>query len=83
MPSAPAYRRVRHVPWPLLSAGLGAAGLIDRRAADAKAMFRFFQSGRFRADPARQAHVPGGVPTAEEAVARWLPAPAVATRAAA
>ena len=36
------------------------------------AMFRYFQTGRYVADPKRQAEVFGAVPTAEDAVERLL-----------
>lgn len=66
-------RRVRvwPVPWPLLSGLLGLVGLLDSRAADGRAMFRFFQTGRFVADPTRQAEL-FGVPTPADALGRWL-----------
>lgn len=64
--------RVRHLPWSLLNAALRLVGPLDARVEDTRAMFAFFQTGRFVADTARQAQVLGGVPTAEEAVGRWL-----------
>lgn len=64
--------KVRHVPWRVIDWGLGAVGRFESRAADSLAMFRHFQTGRFVADPVRQAKYLGGVPTAEDAVARWL-----------
>lgn len=69
--------KVRHIPWPLLNTLMGVLGKVDSRAADSRAMFAFFQTGRFVADPIRQAQLIGPVPTAENAVARWLqPQPA-------
>ncbi|MEZ4298627.1 MAG: NmrA family NAD(P)-binding protein [Polyangiaceae bacterium] len=64
--------RVTAIPWWLLSAGLGVAGLFSPEARDIKAMLRFFQSGRYVADPTRQSQVFGRAPTAEDAVLRWL-----------
>jgi hypothetical protein len=39
---------------------------------DMGAMMRWFQTGRYVADPTRQREVFGEVPTAEEAIARLL-----------
>lgn len=64
--------RVRHLPWGLLNAVLRLLGPLDARVEDTRAMFAFFQTGRFVADTTRQAQVLGPVPTAENAVARWL-----------
>lgn len=64
--------RVRTVPWWLLSPPLAIVGRFSETVADIRAMVRFFQSGRYVADPARQREVFGWVPTAEEGVARWL-----------
>lgn len=76
--------KVRHIPWPLLNTAMRVVGRLDARAADSRAMFAFFQTGRFVADPTRQAQVLGPVPTAQDAVARWLrgqpTAPPAATR---
>jgi uncharacterized protein YbjT (DUF2867 family) len=64
--------RVRTVPWWLLNLVLGAVGRLSGQAADIREMVRYFQSGRYVADVARQREVFGHVPTAEEGVARWL-----------
>jgi len=39
---------------------------------DMGAMVGYFQTGRYVADPARQGEVFGAVPTAEDAVARFV-----------
>jgi hypothetical protein len=39
---------------------------------DMGAMMRWFQTGRYVADPARQREVFGDLPTAEEAIAKFL-----------
>jgi hypothetical protein len=39
---------------------------------DMGAMMRWFQTGRYVADPARQGEVFGQVPTAEDAIARLV-----------
>jgi hypothetical protein len=39
---------------------------------DMDAMMRWFQSGRYVADPSRQREVFGQVPTAEDAIARFV-----------
>jgi uncharacterized protein YbjT (DUF2867 family) len=64
--------RVRTVPWWLLNLVLGAVGRFSEQAADIREMVRYFQSGRYVADVARQREVFGHVPTAEEGVTRWL-----------
>ena len=64
--------RERTVPWWLLNLVLGAVGRFNGQAADIREMVRYFQSGRYVADVARQREVFGHVPTAEEGVARWL-----------
>ncbi len=63
---------VTAIPWWLLSAGLGVAGVFNPTAKDIKAMLRFFLSGRYVADTTRQGQALGPVPTAEDAIARWL-----------
>jgi uncharacterized protein YbjT (DUF2867 family) len=64
--------KVMHIPWPLLNAVMGALGRLDSRAADSRGMFAFFRTGRFVADPTRQGQLLGPVPSAEEAIGRWL-----------
>jgi uncharacterized protein YbjT (DUF2867 family) len=66
-------RRPRVLPLgPVLSAVLGVVGRFKPGVADFRAMFAFFASGRYVADPTRQGEVLQPVPRAEEAVARWL-----------
>lgn len=64
--------KVRHVRWPLLSGVMRAVGRLDARVTDSRAMLQFFQTGRFVADPTRQARLLGPVPSAEDAISRWL-----------
>jgi nucleoside-diphosphate-sugar epimerase len=73
--------RVRTVPWWLLNLVLGAVGRFSGQAADIREMVRYFQSGRYVADVARQREAFGHVPTAEEGVARWLREAALAPAA--
>jgi uncharacterized protein YbjT (DUF2867 family) len=65
---------VRALPWWLLSGGLKTAGLFSHTIRDVHAMLRFFRTGAYVADTSRQAELLGPVPTAEEAVTRWLQA---------
>ena len=64
--------KVRSIPGPVMTAGLAVVGRFNRQVADLGAMMRYFQTGRYVADPRRQAEVFGPVPTAEEAVGRLL-----------
>jgi hypothetical protein len=64
--------KVRSIPGPILSAGLAVVGRFNRQVADLGAMMRYFQTGRYVADPRRQSEVFGAVPSAEEAVGRLL-----------
>jgi uncharacterized protein YbjT (DUF2867 family) len=75
----------RAVPWWLLGSALAAVGLFSETARDLRAMIKFFLSGRYVADTTRQRELFGRVPTAEDAVRRWLraapalrPAPPIA-----
>lgn len=56
---------------PIVAAVLGLLGRFKPEVADFRAMFDFFRSGRYVADPTRQGEVFGPVPTAEAAIARW------------
>ena len=69
--------KVTSIPWPVLNIAMAALGRVDSRAADSRAMFAFFQTGRFVSDPARHAQVLGPVPTAEDAISRWLGNPSL------
>lgn len=66
----------RAVPWWLLGSALACIGLFNEAARDIRAMLAFFLSGRYVADTTRQRELFGRVPTAEDAVARWLRAAA-------
>ena len=47
-------------------------GAFDSRSEDSRKMFGFFQTGRFVADPTAHERFLGPVPSAEDAVSRWL-----------
>ena len=64
--------RVLPIPTPVRNALLGAAGRFSSLAADLDAMLRFSATGRYVADTSRQAQLLGPVPTAEEAIRRWV-----------
>ncbi|HSU34300.1 MAG TPA: SDR family oxidoreductase [Propionibacteriaceae bacterium] len=64
--------KVRSIPGPIMRAGLAVVGRFNRPVADLGAMMRYFQTGRYVADPRRQTEVFGPVPTAAEAVGRLL-----------
>ena len=55
-----------------MTAGLTVVGRFNRQVADLGAMMRYFQTGRYVADPQRQSEVFGPVPTAKQAVGRLL-----------
>lgn len=74
--------KVRHIPWPLLNVGMRLFGAFDSRSEDSRGMFAFFQTGRFVADPTAHERFLGPVPTAENAVSRWLRPPVPAEAAA-
>jgi uncharacterized protein YbjT (DUF2867 family) len=63
---------VRAIPWPVLNTALGVVGRFSEQAAETRQMVKYFQSGRFVADPTRQQQVLGAVPRAEQALTRWL-----------
>ena len=64
--------KVRSIPWPVLATATAVVGRFSDQVNDMGAMFRYFQTGRYVADPKRQAEVFGAVPTAEDAVERLL-----------
>lgn len=64
--------KVRSIPGPVMTAGLAVVGRFNGQVADLGAMMRYFQTGRYVADPRRQSEVFGPAPTAEEAVGRLL-----------
>jgi uncharacterized protein YbjT (DUF2867 family) len=64
--------KVRSIPWPVLATGVAVVGRFSDQVSDLGAMLHYFQTGRYVADPKRQAEVFGTVPTAEDAVERVL-----------
>jgi uncharacterized protein YbjT (DUF2867 family) len=64
--------RVRTVPAGLINAAGAVLGRFSLMIKDLAEMLRWFQTGRYVADPTRQREVFGQVPTAEEAIARLV-----------
>lgn len=64
--------KVRSVPAPLIHIAGGALGPFVPMAKDMAAMIDWFQTGRYVAHTSRQQHVFGAVPTAEDAVTRFI-----------
>jgi uncharacterized protein YbjT (DUF2867 family) len=64
--------RVRTVPAGVINAASAIAGRISPMVRDMDAMMRWFQTGRYVADPARQREVFGEPPTAEQAIAIFI-----------
>jgi len=64
--------RVRAVPAAVVNGLATVVGKFSPMVNDMGAMMRWFQTGRYVADPTRQREVFGEVPTAEEAIARLL-----------
>lgn len=64
--------RVRTVPAGVINAASAVAGPFSPMIRDMGAMMRWFNTGRYVADPARQREVFGQVPTAEEAIAEFI-----------
>ncbi len=64
--------RVRTIPIGLVNAAGAVVGRFNPTVKDMSAMMRWFQTGRYVADPTRQREVFGQVPTAEDAIARFL-----------
>jgi uncharacterized protein YbjT (DUF2867 family) len=60
--------RVRSIPAGVINTVATVVGRFSPMAKDMGAMMRWFQSGRYVADPARQREVFGEVPTAEDAI---------------
>ena len=60
--------RVRTIPAGLINAAAAVVGRFSPMVKDMDAMMRWFQTGRYVADPARQREVFGQVPTAEDAI---------------
>jgi uncharacterized protein YbjT (DUF2867 family) len=67
-------QRIRVVTMPagLINAAGAAVGRFNPMVKDLAAMIRWFQTGRYVADPSRQSQVFGRVPTAEDAIARLV-----------
>ncbi len=64
--------RVRAIPSGVITAAAVVMGRFKPSVKDLNEMLRWFQSGRYCADPTRQAEVFGPVPTAEGAIARLI-----------
>jgi uncharacterized protein YbjT (DUF2867 family) len=64
--------RVRTIPAGLISAAAAVVGPFSPMAKDLEAMMRWFQTGQYVADPTRQREVFGPVPTAEDAISRFV-----------
>jgi len=64
--------KVRAVPAPIIHTAGRVLGPVVPMVKDMAAMFDWFQTGRYVADTTRQAEVFGAVPTAEDAVARFI-----------
>jgi uncharacterized protein YbjT (DUF2867 family) len=64
--------RVRTIPAGLINAAGAVVGRFNPMVKDLTAMTRWFQTGQYVADPSRQREVFGQVPTAEDAIARFV-----------
>jgi uncharacterized protein YbjT (DUF2867 family) len=64
--------RVRTIPAGLINAVTAVVGRFSPMVKDLNAMGRWFQTGRYIADPTRQREVFGQVPTAEDAISRLV-----------
>jgi uncharacterized protein YbjT (DUF2867 family) len=64
--------RVRTIPAGLINAAAAVVGPFSPMVKDMDAMLRWFQTGRYVADPTRQREVFGQVPTAEDAISRFV-----------
>jgi nucleoside-diphosphate-sugar epimerase len=64
--------RVRSMPAGIMNAISTVIGKVSPMVNDLGAMLRWFETGRYIADPTRQRDAFGEVPTAEEAIARLL-----------
>jgi uncharacterized protein YbjT (DUF2867 family) len=64
--------RVRTIPAGLINAAGAVVGKFNPMVKDLTAMTRWFQTGQYVADPIRQREVFGQVPTAEDAIARFV-----------
>jgi uncharacterized protein YbjT (DUF2867 family) len=64
--------RVRTIPAGVINTASVVVGRFNSTARDMGAMMRYFQTGRYVADPSRQHEVFGNVPVAEDAIARFV-----------
>ena len=64
--------RVRTIPAGLINTAGAVVGRFNPMVKDLAAMARWFQTGRYVANPSRQREVFGQVPTAEDAIARFV-----------
>jgi uncharacterized protein YbjT (DUF2867 family) len=64
--------RVRSIPAGLINAAAAVVGPFSPMVKDVDAMLRWFQTGQYAADPTRQREVFGQVPTAEDAISRFV-----------
>jgi uncharacterized protein YbjT (DUF2867 family) len=64
--------RVRTIPAGLINAAAAVVGPFSPMVKDMDAMLRWFQTGGYVADPTRQREVFGQVPTAEDAISRFV-----------
>ena len=64
--------RVRSIPAGVISTAAAVVGRFNPVVGDMGAMMRWFQTGRYVADPTRQLEVFGQAPTAEDAISRFL-----------
>jgi uncharacterized protein YbjT (DUF2867 family) len=64
--------RMRTIPAGLINAAAAVIGPFSPMAKDLGAMMRWFQTGQYVADPTRQREVFGRVPTAEDAISRFV-----------
>jgi uncharacterized protein YbjT (DUF2867 family) len=64
--------RVRSIPASVINGLSTVVGKFNPMVNDMGAMMRWFQTGRYVADPTRQREVFGEVPTAEQAIARFV-----------
>ena len=64
--------RVRALPWWLVNAGLGVAGLFSEGARDFRSMMKYSRTGQYVADTTVQGKLFGEAPRIEDALRRWL-----------
>jgi uncharacterized protein YbjT (DUF2867 family) len=64
--------KVRTIPAGLINAAAAVVGPFSPMVKDMDAMLRWFQTGGYIADPTRQREVFGEVPTAEDAISRFV-----------